>query len=216
MQLSQIDILAAGAAIIAIWLCGVTRVQTQLWGLVLQTALLATIALFLGISAGSQGENYLKLAGIVLLIKAIFIPIFLAWAARRLKIPQDVSALLNPTTSLLVGLAVLGVGYFLAPQFAVTAMGNSGAAGMALTLLIIGMLLMITRRLALSQLIGFLVLENGIFLYGLTQTHGMPMLLEMGVVFEVLVGVLIAGFVIFRLNRSFEHIDVTDLRGLRH
>lgn len=216
MQLSQIDTLAAGAAIIAIWLCGVTRVQTQLWGLVIQTALLAIITLLLGISAGSQGENYLKLAGIVLLIKAVFIPIFLAWSAHRLKIPRDTCATLPPTVTLLLGAGALGVGYFLAPQFAVTAMGNSGAAGMALTLLIIGMMLMITRRLALSQLVGFLVLENGIFLYGLTQTHGMPMLLEMGIVFEVLVGVLIAGFVIFRLNRSFEHIDVTDLRGLRH
>ena len=78
------------------------------------------------------------------------------------------------------------------------------------------MLLMMTRRLALSQIIGFLVLENGIFLYGLTQTHGMPLMIEMGVVFDVLVGVLVAGVVIFRLNRSFEHIDVTQLRGLRH
>jgi hydrogenase-4 component E len=75
---------------------------------------------------------------------------------------------------------------------------------------------MLTRRLALSQVIGFLVLENGIFLYGLTQTHGMPLLVEMGVIFDVLVGVLVSGLVIFRLNRSFEHIDVTQLRGLRH
>ena len=64
-------------------------------------------------------------------------------------------------------------------------------------------------------LIGFLVLENGIFLYALTQTHGMPLMVEMGVLLDVLVGVMVAGLVIFRLNRSFEHIDVTQLRGLR-
>ena len=74
---------------------------------------------------------------------------------------------------------------------------------------------MITRRLALSQLVGLLVLENGILLFGLTQTHGMPLMVEMGAVFEILVGVLIGGLVIFRLNRSFEHIDVTDLTRLR-
>jgi len=95
-------------------------------------------------------------------------------------------------------------------------MGNAGAAGVALALLLTGMLLMITRRLALSQVIAFLVLENGIFLYGLTQTHGMPLLLEMAIAFEVLVAVMIAGLVMSRLNRSFEHIDVTQLRGLRH
>jgi hydrogenase-4 component E len=59
------------------------------------------------------------------------------------------------------------------------------------------------------------VLENGIFLYALTQTHGMPLMVEMGVLLDVLVGVMLAGLVIFRLNRSFEHIDVTQLRGLR-
>ncbi len=74
---------------------------------------------------------------------------------------------------------------------------------------------MLTRRLAISQVIGFLVLENGIFLYALTQTHGIPLMVEMGIVLDVLVGVMIAGVVIFRLNRSFEHIDVTKLRGLK-
>ena len=86
---------------------------------------------------------------------------------------------------------------------------------MAVSLLLIGMLLMLTRRLAISQVIGFLVLENGIFLYALTQTHGIPLMVEMGIVLDVLVGVMIAGVVIFRLNRSFEHIDVTQLRGLK-
>jgi hydrogenase-4 component E len=74
---------------------------------------------------------------------------------------------------------------------------------------------MLTRRLAISQVIGFLVLENGIFLYGLTQTHGVPLVVELGVVLDVLMGVMVAGLVIFRLNRSFEHIDVTQLRGLK-
>jgi hydrogenase-4 component E len=165
---------------------------------------------------GKDGGHYLVLAGVVLLIKAIGIPLFLSWSARRMGVWRDAGAHLRPTVTLLFGGVLLGVGYFLAPQFAVPTLGNGGAAGMTITLLLIGMLLMITRRLALSQIIGFLVLENGIFLYGLTQTHGMPMLLEMGVVFEVLVCVLVAGLVIFRLSRSFEHIDVTGMRGLRH
>jgi hydrogenase-4 component E len=74
---------------------------------------------------------------------------------------------------------------------------------------------MLTRRLAISQIVGFLVLENGIFLYALTQTFGMPLMVEMGVVFDVLVGVMVAGLVIFRLDRSFEHVDVTKLTGLK-
>jgi len=83
-------------------------------------------------------------------------------------------------------------------------------------LVFIGMLLMLTRRMALSQVIGFLVMENGIYLYSLTQTGGLPLIIEMGVIFDILIAVLVAGLVIFRLNRSFEHIDVAQLRGLRH
>jgi hydrogenase-4 component E len=63
--------------------------------------------------------------------------------------------------------------------------------------------------------IGFLVLENGIFLYALTQTQGIPLMVEMGILLDVLVAVMVAGLVIFRINRSFEHIDVTRLRELR-
>lgn len=214
MNLSQIDLLAAGVAVLAVWMCGVTNVRAQLLGLALQAALLACICLVLGLS--EQAGHYLILAATVLLIKSVAIPVFLDWSATRLKIRNDTGTIISPTLALFAGCGVLAAGYFLAPKLAVAAMGNAGAAGIALSLLLTGMLLMITRRLALSQIIGFLVLENGIFLYGITQTHGMPLLIEMGVAFQVLVGVMISGLVIHRLNRSFEHMDVTQLRGLRH
>jgi hydrogenase-4 component E len=214
MSLSPIDLLAAGVAVLAVWMCGVTRVRAQLWGLAAQTALLAGVCVALGLRPGAG--HYLVLGATVLVIKALGIPVFLLWSARRLEITRDTGTAFGPTRALFTACGILAVAYFIAPRFAVTAMGNAGAAGVALALLLIGMLLMITRRLALSQVIGFLVLENGIFLYGLTQTHGMPLLLEMAIAFEVLVAVMIAGLVINRLNRSFEHIDVTELRGLRH
>lgn len=214
MNLSQIDLFAAGAAVLAVWMCGVTRVRAQLWGLVLQTAMLSCICVLLGI-AEAQNE-LIVLALVVLLVKAVGIPFFLELSARRMGIRRDKGVSISPTITLMIGCGMLFIGYFLAPDFAVSATADRGSAGMALALLFIGMLLMITRRLAISQVIGFLMMENGIFLYSLTQTRHMPMLLEMGVVFEVLIGVLIAGVFIFRINRSFEHIDVTDMRRLRH
>ncbi|MCL5104253.1 MAG: hypothetical protein M1133_09075 [Armatimonadetes bacterium] len=214
MNLSQIDLLAACAAVLAVWMCGVTRVKTQLWGLVLQTAMLSSICVMLGVAEAQN--QLLVLALVVFLIKAVGIPVFLGRSAKRMAIERDKGVSISPTLVLMIGCGVLFIGYFLAPDFAVPAMMNQGSAGMALALIFIGMLLMITRRLALSQVIGFLTMENGIFLYSLTQTRHMPMLVEMGVVFEVLIGVLIAGVFIFRINRSFEHIDVTDMRRLRH
>ncbi|OPZ87807.1 MAG: Hydrogenase-4 component E [bacterium ADurb.Bin429] len=214
MQLSTIDFLAAGATLLAVWMCGTPGLPSLLRALALQTAILAVITMLLGLQW--HASHYLWLAAVVLLVKAIAIPVYLAHAAGRLRIRRDDGARLGTTLALCGGCGVVIISYFLAPQIAVMPLGNAGAAGMALALLLIGMLLMMTRRLALSQIIGFLVLENGIFLYGLTQTHGMPLMIEMGVVFDVLVGVLVAGVVMFRLNRSFEHIDVTQLRGLRH
>jgi len=213
MHLSLIDIAAAGTGLVALWMCGSSRLPSLLTALAVQTLLLATIAGIIGWQ--HHVLSYLILAGVVLAVKAIAIPAYLRWSAWRLAVHRD-DGVLHPTLALLFGCAILIAGFFLAPLLAVPAQGKPGAAGMALALLMIGMLLMITRRLALSQVIGFLVLENGIFLYGLTQTHGMPLIVEMGVIFDILVGVMVAGVVIFRLNRSFEHIDVTELRGLRH
>lgn len=74
---------------------------------------------------------------------------------------------------------------------------------------------MLTRKLAISQIVGFLVMENGIYLFALTQTHGMPMIVEMGILLDVLVGVMITGMLLFNIKKSFEHIDVTQLTDLR-
>lgn len=199
---------------LAIWMCGLVRVPMMIRGLAAQTALLAVATMVLAVLRGEP--HYMVLAVVVLAVKAIGIPAYLAWASGRLGIQRDAGVMLSPPLTLLIGLCFLAVGYILAPRFAVPALGNAGSAGVAITLVLIGMLLMLTRRLALSQVIGFLVMENGIYVYSLTQTAGMPMIIEMGVVFDVLVAVLVAGLVIFRLNRSFEHIDVTQLRGLRH
>jgi hydrogenase-4 component E len=214
MHLSSIDILTAAAAVIGVWMCGMTRVKSLLRGLALQTAALALVAAVYGVEI--QSPNYLILAAVVFAIKAVGIPVFLAWTADRIHVRSESGLLLNPAICLLAGCAALAAGYFLAREVSAPVAPYPAAAGMALAGLFIGMLVMLTRRLAISQVIGFLVVENGIFLYALTQTHGMPLIVEMGVLLDVLVGVMVAGLVIFRLNRSFEHIDVTQLRGLRH
>ncbi len=84
-----------------------------------------------------------------------------------------------------------------------------------MSILFTGVLLMLARRIAISQITGFLVLENGIYLFALTQTHGMPLFIEMGVLLELLGAVMIGGLLLHRIKKSFEHIDVTQLTELR-
>jgi hydrogenase-4 component E len=213
MNLSTTDQLAAMAAVLAVWMCGVTRVSGLVWGLALQTTCLGLVAITLGFER--HQPPYLLLGGAVVVVKALAIPLFLAYTADRIGVVREKRALLSPPLALLAAWGTLAAGYFFAPQVVGPEATHRGAAGMAVALLLAGMLLMLSRRLAIGQVFGFLVLENGIFLYALTQTHGMPLMVEMGVILDVLVGVMLAGLVIFRLNRSFEHIDVTQLRGLR-
>jgi hydrogenase-4 component E len=213
MALSDVDRFAALAAITGVWMAGVTRVHSLVWLFALQTAVLGVITALVGV--GHAAPDYFALAAVVVIVKALAIPWFLDHTAERVHVQRDRGALLNPTLALLMGIGAVTAGYFLAPSVAPLHTTSPGAAGMALCLLLVGMLLMLTRRLAISQVIGFLALENGIYLYALTQTHGIPLMVEMGILLDVLVGVMIAGVVIFRLNRSFEHIDVSQLRGLR-
>jgi hydrogenase-4 component E len=213
MDLSDIERFAALAAITGVWMCGLTRVHNLVWVLALQTGVLAVIAALVGVEHASP--QYFILAGAVFGLKALISPVFLDYTAARVGVRRDLGTMLNPPLSLLAAIGALGAGYFLARPIAPLHATSPGAAGMALCLLLVGMLLMLTRRLAISQVVGFLVLENGIFLYALTQTHGIPLMVEIGIVLDVMVGVMIAGLVIFRLNRSFEHIDVTQLRGLK-
>jgi hydrogenase-4 component E len=76
--------------------------------------------------------------------------------------------------------------------------------------------MMLTRRLALSQIIGFITLENGVYLFALTQTDGLPILIEMAVFIDILGAVMLSGVLIFNIKRSFEHIDVSRLNNLKH
>lgn len=213
MDLSRVDLLAAFAAVTGVWMCGVSNLRSMLWGLAAQTTLLGLVVFAHGQEV--QAQHYLLLAGVVIIVKAALIPIFLAWIARKIEVLRDKGAGLSTPLGLFAGCGALAAGYFITPSIKGILSNNPGAAGMALALLLIGVILMLTRRLAISQVAGFLVLENGIFLYALTQTSGMPLIVEMGVVFDVLIGVMVAGLVIFRLNRSFEHVDVTKLTGLK-
>jgi hydrogenase-4 component E len=213
MSLLQIDQIAVGVAVVAVLMCGGTLIRSQLLGLVVQALLLAAVCALLSLSEHSTYLLLLALA--MLIVKGIGIPAYLHIAAKRMGLVRDKGASLHPSLALMIGCGLLILGYMLIPQFEVPAMLRPLSAGMAVALIFIGMFVMISRKLAVSQVVGFLIMENGISLYGLTQTRNMPLLLEMAIVFEVLVCVLIAVVVIFRVSR-FEHVDAAQLRGLRH
>jgi hydrogenase-4 component E len=86
----------------------------------------------------------------------------------------------------------------------------------SISIMLIGLFIMTSRRKAITQIIGLLTMENGVFLSGLSITSGMPMIVELGIFFDILVAALILGVFVFRINRTFETIDIDTLRRLRH
>lgn len=213
MNAGASDLLSAAAAIFGIWMFGLRTVQLQLRGLALQSAMIGLLCFRL--AEGNETWHYYALGLVILGVKTTAIPLFLSWAAKQLNVQDDPGYFVGPAISLGLAFVALVLGLVVGRQLGAPLAQAENAAGLGVALIFMGLLLMITRRLALSQIVGFLALENGILLYGLTQTKGMPLMIEMGAAFEILVAVLIAGLIIFRLNRSFEHIDVADMRELQ-
>jgi hydrogenase-4 component E len=90
-----------------------------------------------------------------------------------------------------------------------------GTLGIALACVLLSFMMMITRRKAVPQIIGFLAMENGLFFAATSATYGMPLVVELGVALDVLVGTLIFGVFIFHLREAFDSLDIHHLEKLK-
>ena len=215
MILGLSEILALAAAIFGIFMSGCRNMRSAICLYALQTALVASIA-FLSTVSDHQGQA-LSISLAVVLAKAVGVPFFLGWVVQRINVRADSGVFLPVPLSMHACILLLAVSYFLSSRLDGTASTFAAAAGStaAISLVFTGVLFMMTRRLAISQIVGFLTMENGIYLFGLHETSGMPLVVEMGVLLDVLAAVMIAGVIVFRLKKNFKHIDVTKLTGLR-
>lgn len=163
----------------------------------------------------SASVHVLALAAGTIAVKAIVLPAFLRWAIREAAVRREVEPLVGYMASLVLGVAALAASFAVANVLP----GHSGYPALlipaALVTVIIGLLVLITRAKALTQVVGYLMLENGIYLFGLTQLLRVPFLVEVGVLLDVFVGVFIMGIVVFHINREFDSISATNLTELR-
>lgn len=215
MSLDTFEALAMLSAILGILILGSTLLQTNLSFYSLHTIALAGETAWI---AHLTNEDHLYFIALgVLVIKAMFIPWFLNWVMKKVDVGSDKQTFMAAPLSMHLGALMLGLSYLITQQLpGLIGDPDSRIGSMAaMSILFTGVLLMLTRRAALSQIIGFLVIENGIYLFAITQTHGMPLLIEMGLLLEVLVGVMISGLLLFNIKKSFEHIDVSQLTELK-
>ena len=142
------------------------------------------------------------------------LPLFLVWAIREAAVRREVEPSIGPILSLLLGAAAVALAFAIAARLPEPPGSEALLVPYSLATLIIGFIVLTTRRKAVTQVVGYLMLENGIYLFGLTQTESVPFLLELGVLLDVFVGVFIMGIVVFHINREFDSIDSGNLTEL--
>ncbi len=178
-----------------------------------QSAVLAGLVFATGFLRHSA--TALAVGALVLGVKVVAIPWTLIFLARRLAVVPRLASRVAPLPSVFATVLLVFFSFAAVRGFASELHVTESLLAAAVALMLSGMWLMITHRLALMQVIGVLVLENGIFLAALATTFGMPLVIEAGVMFDLLVGVLLMGLLAFRIRDTFEHLDVSRLRRLR-
>jgi len=156
------------------------------------------------------------IAGLLFVLKVCAIPYLLHRITSRIKANEDLGLFINAQLSLLWALVFTYLSWIFAKHLIIP---HNEAGGIILTVafsvLLAGIFLMIFRMTALAQIIGLLVMENGLFLLASTVSGGMPFFVEMAIFFDVFVSVLIMGFFVYRINKLFTHIDVNKLSRLK-
>jgi hydrogenase-4 component E len=138
-------------------------------------------------------------------IKAVVLPRVLQWAIRESPVRRELQPAVGYGASVLMGLAAVAIAFAVATRL--PDMPDPSLPlliPVSLAALMMGFIVLTTRSRALSQVIGYLMLENGIYLFGLTLANGLPLLVEMGVLLDVFVGVFIMGLVVFEISRELE------------
>lgn len=163
----------------------------------------------------SWSVHTIALAAGTIIVKAIVLPAFLRWAIREAAVRREVEPLIGYMTSLLLGVGALAASFAVANVLPLGVINARLLIPAALVTVIIGLIVLITRAKALTQVVGYLMLENGIYLFGLTQLQRVPFLVEVGVLLDVFVGVFIMGIVVFHINREFDSISSERLTELK-
>jgi len=205
---------AAGMLVSAYLMVGQKALFTTIRLYGLQSLLLAVVAATMAISE-SRHELFVT-AALTVVLKTILIPWFLMRTVDRVGIHREIEPFLNVPVSLLICLGLTVVGYRVSTGFEEGAQQvTHHLIGVALSLLLIGLFLMVTRKKAITQILALLTVENAVFLVAVGVTTGMPLIVEFGIAFDVMLAVLVLGILVQRIVGRFESMDVSRLSNLK-
>lgn len=190
---------------------GMSRLSACIRAIALQGLLLGALPLAL---FGWHAHSVILAIGTII-VKGVALPTFLRWAIREAKVRREVEPRIGYMASVLLGTVALALAFAVSDVLPAGPRVVDLLIPTALVTVMIGLTLLVTRTKAVTQVVGYLMLENGIYLFGLTQLERVPFLVEIGVLLDVFVGVFIMGIVVFHINREFDSISAARLTDLR-
>ncbi|MEW6647340.1 formate hydrogenlyase [Sulfurivermis fontis] len=213
LQEQGVVLLAALVLFASFALLAQTRIIACIHAFAWQGALVAAATAMVALVAG-QHHLYLS-ALITLALKAVLIPWVLHRIVVKLQITREVETVVNPALVLLAAAALVAFSYYVAlPVEKLSTLATRNTIAISMAVVLLGMLIMVTRRQAITQVVGFMSIENGLFFAAVVSTHGMPMVVELGVAFDLLVATVIFGVFFFQIRQSIDSLDVDRLSRL--
>jgi hydrogenase-4 component E len=197
-------------------LLGMGRLRSSIRIVGIQGMTLGVLPLFVS----SQGRMWplLVIAVGSFTLKGLVFPWWLTRTLRATNARGEASPIIGPSASIALGAVLISFSFWIGSRFQLpptVPVVSRLAMPVAVATLLSGLFVIVTRRQALMQVLGYLVLENGIFVFGLALAHEEPLLVEMGILLDVFVAVFVMGIAVFHIAREFDHIDVEKLSELR-
>ena len=213
-DLQLINTFSAVVLLISFAMLSQRRVINLVKLLAAQGALLGVATLLV---AWRTGETHLYISALLTLgLKVVFLPWLLTRLIRRLGVYWDSESIINPSATMLIGLGIVVFSFGLAQPIAeLASTATRNTIGIAVAVILLAFLTMITRRKAMSQVIGFLSMENGLFFGAMSATYGMPMVVELGIALDILVAMLVLGVFFFQIREQFDSLDLHHLESLK-
>lgn len=212
---SWADMVFVLVVVLDLFLLASGRLGAAIRAVALQGALLSALALLLT-SSGHDLGHMLVVAGGAFLIKAVVIPWLMFRAIREMAIRREMEPLVGYVPSMVLGAVGVVLSFVLARGFPLpTPEMHRFLLPTALATVWTGLMIVVSRKKAVTQVLGFLVLENGVFVFGLLLTDFMPVMVEAGVLLDLLAAVFVMGIVMFQINREFASLDTDALSSLR-
>jgi len=209
----SVFVLAALVVFTSFYLLSQNRLTAAIHGFAAQGVL---VALATALLADGNGIPHLYLSALLTLgLKALLIPWMLHRLVRQLDMEREIENIAHPVVLVLVGLALVIFSYWVSLPIERLELGETrNIVAVSLSVVLLGLWMMIARRQVIAQVLGFMSMENGLFLAAVASTNGMPLVVELGVAFDVLVAAVLFGVFFFHIKESIGSLDVERLKSL--